>query len=233
MKQLSEQVADIKKTFETRLDQYWDLNEKYHGERSRLRDIYFTKGLRGDIAERKAEEETRKIKNKIDAISLELDIMLDALEELDIAKIRKELNRIESKYNNKFEVVGRSRTRGILVADGSRMRSDIANLLREHKCDIAAEADNGKRAFEVYKELMPELVILDVEMPDSDGLETLANIMNFDPEAKVIVCSQITRQSTIDETTRLGALDYVTKPFEDNIFLAVVAKAMKPFINKK
>jgi two-component system chemotaxis response regulator CheY len=228
MKAFPVQIEDIRESINIRLENFKETIEKYHSERARLREVYFNEGFRADIAEQKAEDETKKIKQKVEAIEKELDKMLIILGNINPEKIREEKNSIARKYAAKA-VETRERTKGVLVVDdASFMRTLIMDTLTKSKYAIAGEADGGRTAFEKYKELMPELVVLDISMPDGDGFEALANIREYDPNAKVIMCSQVTRQATVDEAIRLGALNFVAKPFKADVFLSVVSKIISP-----
>jgi len=229
MKAFSVQIEEIRESIAVRLDNYRETIEKYHTERARLRDLYFHEGFRADIVEQKAEEETAKIKHKIDAIRKELDKMVMVLRNVDPDKIKEEQRKIERKYETGAVPEDRPRTKGVLVVDDAGfMRTLISDTLKKSKYEVAGESDGGRDAFEKYKELMPELVVLDIQMPGGDGLEALANIREFDPGAKVIMCSQVTKQSTVEEAIRLGALDFITKPFKADIFIGAVSKILKP-----
>ncbi|MCL2698451.1 MAG: response regulator [Oscillospiraceae bacterium] len=106
------------------------------------------------------------------------------------------------------------------------MREVISNILVSNKIKIAGEAENGKVAVEKYKELMPELVIMDIDMPQMDGMEALKAIKEFDPSAKVVMCSQVSKQSTVDEAIRLGALNFIAKPFKADRVLSIVKQIL-------
>jgi len=228
MKSFAEQVEEIRQAIEIRLENFGEAVEKYHSERARLREKYFSEGFRADIAEQRADEETAKIKHKIEAINKELSRMVMILENIDLAKIRDEQARISKKHQEKTSGVDK-RERGVgvlIVEDAALMREVIRNVLSKSKIAIAGEAENGKVAVEKYKELMPELVIMDIDMPDMDGLEALKLIKEFDPDAKVVMCSQVSKQSTVDDSIRLGALNFIAKPFKAERVLEIVKNAL-------
>lgn len=116
----------------------------------------------------------------------------------------------------------------ILVADdASFMRLMIRQILIRHGCTNIIEAENGQIAVELYKEIKPELAILDITMPEIDGLQALTEILDFDPGAKVIMCSAVAQEGMVREALRLGALDFVIKPFRpEELF-----KTVKKYIN--
>jgi two-component system chemotaxis response regulator CheY len=228
MKALSVQIEEIRGSINVRLENYKEAIEKYHSERLRLREVYFKEGFREDIAEKKAEEETLKIKQKVEAIGKELDKMVIVLKNIDADKINEEKQKIARQYESE-KADGREYTKGVLVVDDAGfMRTLIIDTLTKSKYKVVGEADSGRSAYEKYKELMPELVVLDISMPDGDGLEALANIKDFDPNAKVVMCSQVTKQATVEEAIKLGALNFITKPFKADTFISVISKIIKP-----
>ncbi|MCL2637935.1 MAG: response regulator [Oscillospiraceae bacterium] len=102
------------------------------------------------------------------------------------------------------------------------MRELLRNTLSAAKINIVDEAENGKIAVEKYKDLLPELVIMDIAMPEMDGLEALKAIREFDPDAKIIMCSQVSKQATVDEAIKLGAMNFIAKPFKPDRLLVIV-----------
>jgi two-component system chemotaxis response regulator CheY len=228
MKPFTVQIEEIREAINIRLENYKEAVEKYHSERARLREVYFGEGFRKDIAEQKAEEDTAKIKHKVEAICKELDKMIVVLHNIDPDKIKEVQNGITQKYLARESTVADSdRTKGVLVVDGTKlMRDSIRTTLTAGKVKVIDEAENGKIAVEKYKEILPELVIMDVAMHEMDGLEALKIIKNFDPDAKIIICSQVTKQSTVDDAIRLGALNFIVKPFKPEKLLAIVKQIL-------
>lgn len=113
----------------------------------------------------------------------------------------------------------------VLVADdASFMRLMIRQILNRKGCADIIEADNGLTAIDLYKEKKPDLTILDITMPEADGLQALTEILNFDPSAKVIMCSAVAQEAMVREAIRLGALDFVVKPFRPEELLRTVRK---------
>jgi two-component system chemotaxis response regulator CheY len=108
------------------------------------------------------------------------------------------------------------KTYKVLVADDSAvMRMVIVKLLRE-KYDLEyREAEDGMQAVEAFKEFRPDLVTLDINMPNLDGISALRRILACDSEAKVIVFSTESEKRMIVESVGLGAKAYVMKPIED------------------
>ena len=92
--------------------------------------------------------------------------------------------------------------------------------------EIVGEAANGAEAVQRYQELRPEVMTLDITMPEKDGLTALREIIGLDPGAKVIMCSALGQESKVLESIKLGAKDFVVKPFQAERVLAAVDKAL-------
>lgn len=106
--------------------------------------------------------------------------------------------------------------------DASFVRMMIRQVLVHlGQCNIL-EATNGFEALQSYKENRPDLTILDITMPELDGLSALREIITFDPSAKVIMCSAVVQ--VINEALDIGAIDFVTKPFRSDDFRKIIMK---------
>lgn len=118
----------------------------------------------------------------------------------------------------------------VLVADdASFMRLMIRQILiRQGSFDIV-EAENGLVAIELYKERNPDLTILDITMPEVDGLQALTEILAYDASAKVIMCSAVAQEVMVREAMRRGALDFVVKPFRPDDLLKIVRKYLRSY----
>lgn len=103
--------------------------------------------------------------------------------------------------------------RVLVVDDSVLMRHLVKETLISDGWEVAAEAANGKEAIEMYKKHRPDVVSLDIIMPESDGLEALRGIRQFDPNARVVVVSAINQTKNISDAIRAGAQDFITKPF--------------------
>lgn len=102
----------------------------------------------------------------------------------------------------------------ILIADDSMlMRRMIADSLVEDGWTTVGEAADGREAFNLYKQLRPDAVTLDIVMPEMGGLEALAAILEYDPDAKIVVVSALNQTRVISEAIRHGAHDFIAKPF--------------------
>ncbi|SFC90410.1 response regulator [Butyrivibrio sp. YAB3001] len=111
----------------------------------------------------------------------------------------------------------------ILIADDTNfMREMIKSALDPEKYQIIAEATDGVQAVENYKEKKPDLVILDINMPKMNGIDALTEIINYDANANVIMCSDQKYENMIVMAIKRGAKDFIIKPFKaTDVILAV------------
>lgn len=114
--------------------------------------------------------------------------------------------------------------RVLICDDAAFMRMMLKNILEKEGFTICDEAANGAEAVECYKRLHPDIVTLDITMPEKDGIEALAEIMAFDSNAKVIMCSAMGQQSFVLDAIKLGAKDFIVKPFDKSRVLDAVNK---------
>jgi len=116
--------------------------------------------------------------------------------------------------------------RVLVVDDAAFMRKVLGDALASGGHEVVGEAANGKQAVESFQSLRPELTTLDITMPEKDGLEALAEIMAIDPAARVVMCSALGQESKVLESIKLGAKDFVVKPFQPGRVLEAVDKAL-------
>ncbi len=116
--------------------------------------------------------------------------------------------------------------RVLVVDDAAFMRKVLGDALASGGHEVVGEAANGKEAVDSFQSLRPELTTLDITMPEKDGLEALAEIMAIDPAARVVMCSALGQESKVLESIRLGAKDFVVKPFQPGRVLDAVDKAL-------
>ena len=114
----------------------------------------------------------------------------------------------------------------LIVDDASFMRMMIKEILTAHGFEVVGEAQDGKLAIEKYKELRPDLVTLDITMPEMDGVTALKEIKKIDPEAKVIMCSAMGQQAMVIDAIQAGAKDFIVKPFQADRVIEVVKKTL-------
>jgi two-component system chemotaxis response regulator CheY len=107
-----------------------------------------------------------------------------------------------------------SQKRLLVVDDALIMRAMIKDLAKQAGWEIAGEATNGREAVERYRELRPDLVTLDIVMPELDGVEALRALREEFPEAAVVMVTAIDQKEKLSECIRLGARDFIVKPFD-------------------
>lgn len=116
--------------------------------------------------------------------------------------------------------------RVLVVDDAAFMRKMVSDALAKGGHEVIGQAGNGVEALEQFRELRPDLMTLDITMPEKDGLTTLKDLMEIDPSAKVIMCSALGQESKVLESIKLGAKDFVVKPFQPDRVIDAVAKAL-------
>ena len=116
--------------------------------------------------------------------------------------------------------------RVLVVDDAAFMRKVVSDALVSGGHEVVGEAGNGAEAVQRYQELSPELVTLDITMPEKDGLEALGEIISLDPAARVLMCSALGQESKVIESIQLGAKDFVVKPFQPDRVLDAIGKAL-------
>lgn len=114
----------------------------------------------------------------------------------------------------------------LLVDDAAFMRMMIKDILTKDGFDILGEAENGAIAVDKYKELTPDLVIMDITMPEMDGIEAVKAIKEINPDAKIIMCSAMGQQAMVIEAIQAGAKDFIVKPFQADRVLEAVKKVL-------
>lgn len=114
--------------------------------------------------------------------------------------------------------------RVLVVDDSTFMRFRLREILESSGATVIGEAANGLEAIEKYQELRPDLVLLDITMPDIDGLTVLKKLLQLDPAGKVIMVSALSQKSVIMEALQLGAKDYIIKPLNLQRAEEVLAK---------
>ena len=114
----------------------------------------------------------------------------------------------------------------LVVDDAAFMRMMIKDILTKNGYNVVGEAENGAKAFEKYNELKPDLVLMDITMPEVDGIAALKMIMGADRGAKVIMCSAMGQQAMVIEAIHSGAKDFIVKPFQPDRVLEAVKKVI-------
>jgi len=116
--------------------------------------------------------------------------------------------------------------RVLIVDDAAFMRMMLKNILSQNGYEIAGEASNGLEAVTLYKELKPDLVTMDITMPEMDGIAAVKEIRKIDPEAKIVMCSAMGQQAMVIESIQAGAKDFIVKPFQPDRVLEAVKKVV-------
>ena len=117
--------------------------------------------------------------------------------------------------------------KNILICDDAAfMRMMIKDILTKNGYNVAGEAENGLKAVEKYKEVAPDLVLMDITMPEMDGIQALKEIKKVDAAAKIIMCSAMGQQAMVIESIQAGAKDFIVKPFQAERVLEAVKKVV-------
>lgn len=115
--------------------------------------------------------------------------------------------------------------RQILITDDTAfMRMTLRNILEKNGYNVVGEAEDGQDSVEKYRELRPDLVTMDITMPRMDGITAIKKIMEFDPQAKIVVCSAMGQKSLVIEALNSGARDFIVKPFQADRIINALQK---------
>lgn len=115
----------------------------------------------------------------------------------------------------------------MLVDDSMLIRTILKGILSQEGWEVVGEAENGREALEKYSDLKPDLVILDITMPEMDGLTALTEILALDKAAKVVMCSAVGDKGTVFQAIRSGAKDFIIKPFDNERIIPTLQNVMK------
>lgn len=115
----------------------------------------------------------------------------------------------------------------LIVDDAAFMQMTIQRMLEANGHSVAGLAANGIEAIEKYAELRPDVVILDITMPEMNGIEALRRIKILNSDARIIICSAIGQQDKIAEAIELGAEEFIVKPFESEHLMGAIEKVMR------
>ncbi len=117
--------------------------------------------------------------------------------------------------------------KNVLVCDDAAfMRMMIKDILTKNDYNVVGEAENGAKAVEKYNELQPDLVLMDITMPEMDGIQALKKIRETDSKAVVIMCSAMGQQAMVIEAIQSGAKDFIVKPFQADRVIEAVKKVL-------
>lgn len=115
----------------------------------------------------------------------------------------------------------------VLICDDALfMRTMLGNILKQAGFEVVGEAENGVEAVDRYRELQPDLVTMDIVMPDKGGIDAVREIVQDHPEAKILMCSAMGQQGLVVEAIQAGAKDFVVKPFQPSRVLEAVQRVL-------
>lgn len=112
----------------------------------------------------------------------------------------------------------------LIVDDAVFMRMKLKDILEKNGFEVVGEAQNGMEAIEKYKAEGPDVVTMDITMPEMDGVTALKEIKKVDQDAKVIMCSAMGQQSMVMDAIKSGALDFIVKPFDTDRVVKALQK---------
>lgn len=115
----------------------------------------------------------------------------------------------------------------LIVDDAAFMRMMLRDILEKNGFKVIGEARNGAEALEKYRELQPDLVTLDITMPEIDGITALKNIKAEFPNARAVMCSAMGQQTMVIESIQAGAKDFIVKPFQADRVIEAVRKSLQ------
>lgn len=113
----------------------------------------------------------------------------------------------------------------LVVDDAVFMRMKLKDILESNGYEVVGEAQDGMDAIEKYKTERPDLVTMDITMPEMDGVQALKEIKKIDPDATVIMCSAMGQQSMVMDAIQAGAVDFIVKPFDTDRVVKSLQKA--------
>lgn len=112
--------------------------------------------------------------------------------------------------------------RVLIVDDAAFMRVSIKNMLAKNGYEVIGEAENGKIAIQKFQELSPDIITMDITMPEMDGLASLKKILSINPSANVVMISAMGQESMVREAVLSGAKGFIVKPFKEDVILAAL-----------
>ena len=115
-------------------------------------------------------------------------------------------------------------TKVLIVDDAAFMRISIKTMLERNGFEVVGEAENGAVAFQKYKETNPDIVTMDITMPELDGLQGLKAIRQYDPKAKVVMVSAMGQEGKVKDAVINGAMTFIIKPFKEELIVQTLTK---------
>ncbi|MGI6587749.1 MAG: response regulator [Peptococcia bacterium] len=114
----------------------------------------------------------------------------------------------------------------LIVDDAAFMRMMLKEILKKNGYNVIGEAEDGTSAITKYKELKPDLVTMDITMPEMDGITAVKEIKKIDKDARIIMCSAMGQQAMVIDAIQAGARDFIVKPFQPVRVMEAVQKAL-------
>ncbi len=111
----------------------------------------------------------------------------------------------------------------MIVDDAAFMRVSIKNMLTKNGYEVVGEAENGKVALQKYQELRPDIVTMDITMPEMDGLDSLKAILSVSPTAQIVMISAMGQESMVREAVLSGAKGFIVKPFKEDVLVSALS----------
>jgi two-component system chemotaxis response regulator CheY len=121
----------------------------------------------------------------------------------------------------------RGSTKILVVDDALFMRTILKDILQSNGFTNILEAGDGAAAIDAYRKNRPDLVTMDINMPGTDGIQALKSIIAIDPTAKIIMVTSVEQKQIVQEAIKVGAKDYVVKPFDRAMVAAVLSRVMR------
>ncbi len=114
----------------------------------------------------------------------------------------------------------------LIVDDAKFMRMTLSNILIKANYEVVGEAENGVQAVELFEKEKPDLVTMDITMPELNGIEALKEIKSKFADAKIIMCSAMGQQKMVVEAIEAGAKDFIVKPFDENRVIEAITRVL-------
>lgn len=114
----------------------------------------------------------------------------------------------------------------LIVDDAKFMRLTLSNILSKTEHEVVGEGEDGQQAIELFRELRPDIVTMDITMPVMSGLDALKQIKREFPDAQIIMCSAMGQQKMVVEAIETGAKDFIVKPFDENRVIEAISRVL-------
>ncbi len=114
----------------------------------------------------------------------------------------------------------------LVVDDAQFMRLTLTNILKNAGYEVVGEASDGQMAIDMYKQLKPDLVTMDITMPNMNGIDATREIIKYDPNAKILMCSAVGQQKIVVEAIQIGAKDFIVKPFDESRVIETINRLL-------